>query len=111
LLTRFVTGGSIRDGKLNGTLQRIPLRQKIGKKIEELLGRSLAREGDVTSTVIGLGVERLVQEMLEQEVTDHLEREHYDRRRSEQEHRGYRNGYERGRIRTAEEVTYLSGAG
>jgi transposase-like protein len=40
--------------------------------------------------------------MLEQEVTDYLEREHYEHRRPEQEHRGYRNGYERGRIRTAE---------
>jgi len=35
-------------------------------------------------------------------VTDYLEREHYQRRRPEQEHRGYRNGYEPGRMRTAE---------
>jgi putative transposase len=83
-------------------MQRIPPSQKIGKKIEELLEHGLAGEGDITSTVIRLGVERLVQEMLEQEVTDYLEREHYERRRPEQEHRGYRNGYERGRIRTAE---------
>jgi putative transposase len=56
----------------------------------------------VTSLVIRLGIERVVQEMVEQEVTDHLEREHYQRRRPEQEHRGYRNGYVPGRIRTAE---------
>jgi transposase-like protein len=40
--------------------------------------------------------------MVEQEVTDYLERDHCQRRRPEQEHRGYRNGYEPRRIRTAE---------
>jgi putative transposase len=40
--------------------------------------------------------------MIEQEVTDYLERDRYQRRRPEQEHRGYRNGYEPGRLRTAE---------
>jgi len=83
-------------------MQRIPPSQKIGKEVEELLKHGLAGEGDITTTVIRLGVERLVQDMLEQEVTDYLEREHYERRRPEQEHRGYRNGYEPGRIRTAE---------
>jgi transposase-like protein len=56
----------------------------------------------VTSLIVRLGIERVVQEMVEQEVTDTLERDHYQRRRPEQEHRGYRNGYEPGRIRTAE---------
>jgi putative transposase len=83
-------------------MNRIPPSQKIGKKLETLLTQGLDGEGNVTSTLIRLGVERLVQELLEQEVTDYLEREHYQRRRPEQEHRGYRNGYERGRIRTAE---------
>jgi transposase-like protein len=51
-------------------------------------------------------VERLVQELLEQEATDYLERGHYQRHQPEQEYRGYRNGYEPRRMRTAEgEVT------
>ena len=83
-------------------MERIPPSQKIGKKVDELLRHGLNGEGDVTTAIIRLGVERLVQEMLEEEVTDYLEREHYQRRRPEQEHRGYRNGYEPGRIRTAE---------
>jgi putative transposase len=83
-------------------MNRIPPSQKIGKKLKSLLTQGLDGEGNVTSALIRLGVERLVQELLEQEVTDYLEREHYQRRRPEQEHRGYRNGYERGRIRTAE---------
>lgn len=83
-------------------MNRIPPSQKIGKKMEELLKRGLGGDADMTSLVIRLGIERVVQEMVEQEVTDHLEREHYQRRRPEQEHRGYRNGYVPGRIRTAE---------
>ena len=60
----------------------------------------------MTSVVIRLGVERLIQEMLEEEVKDYLGRDHYVRRAPDQEHRGYRNGYEPGRVRTGEgEVT------
>jgi len=83
-------------------MHRIPPSQKIGKKTEELLRQGLDGGADVTSLVIRLGIERVVQEMVEQEVTDYLERGHYERRRPEQEHHGYRNGYEVGRIRTAE---------
>ena len=83
-------------------MNRIPPSQKIGKKMEELLRQGLGGDVDVTNLVIRLGIERVIQEMVEQEVTDHLEREHYQRRRPEQEHRGYRNGYVPGRIRTAE---------
>jgi transposase-like protein len=83
-------------------MNRIPPSQKIGKQFEQLMKQGLDGEEDLTSMVVRLGIERLVQEMVEQEVTDYLERGHYERRRPEQEHRGYRNGYEPGRIRTAE---------
>ena len=83
-------------------MKRIPPSQQFGKKVEELLKHGLDGDGDVTTAIIRLGIERFVQELLEQEVTDYLEREHYQRRRPEQDHRGYRNGYERGRVRTAE---------
>jgi putative transposase len=87
-------------------MHRIPPSRKIGKKIDDILSQGLDAEGDVTTVVIRLGVERLVQELLEQEATDYLERGHYQRRPPEQEHRGYRNGYEPGRMRMAEgEVT------
>jgi transposase-like protein len=45
-------------------------------------------------------VQRVVQELLEQEVADYLGRERYERREDAQP--GYRNGYEPGRIRSAE---------
>jgi putative transposase len=83
-------------------MHRIPPSQKIHKKAEELLNKGLEGEADVTTLILRLGIERVVQEMVDQEVTDYLERDHYQRRRPEQEHRGYRNGYEPGRMRTAE---------
>jgi putative transposase len=83
-------------------MNRIPPSHKIGKKFEQLMNQGLDGEEDITSVVVRLGIERVVQEMVEQEVADYLERDHYQRRRPEQEHRGYRNGYEPGRIRTAE---------
>jgi transposase-like protein len=70
--------------------------------VEQLMNEGLDGEEDMTTTVVRLGIQRLVQEMVEQEVTDYLERSHYQRRRPEQEHRGYRNSYELGRVRTAE---------
>jgi len=83
-------------------MHRIPPSQKIRNRIEELLDQGLDGEADVTSLIVRLGIERVVQEMVEQEVTDYLERDHCQRRRPGQEHRGYRNGYEPGRLRMAE---------
>ena len=64
-------------------MNRIPPSQKIGKQFELLMKQGLDGEQDLTSTVVRLGIERLVQEMVEQEVTDYLERGHYERRRLE----------------------------
>lgn len=58
-----------------------------------------SREAPV-SEFLRLAVKRVVQEMLEQEVSDFLGRERYERREDAQP--GYRNGYEAGRIRSAE---------
>jgi len=63
-------------------MNRIPPSQEIGKKTEELLRQGLDGEADVTSLVIRLGIERVVQELVEQEVTDYLEQEHDQRRRT-----------------------------
>lgn len=52
------------------------------------------------SQFLRLAVQRVVQELLEQEGADYLGRERYERREDAQE--GYRNGYEPGRIRSAE---------
>ena len=83
-------------------MQRIPPSQIVRQRINQVLRDSVPGEADMVTLVVRLGVERLVQEMLEQEVTDYLGREHYQRRQPDQEHRGYRNGYEPGYLHTAE---------
>ena len=58
-------------------MQRIRPSERIRQKIDEMLSRGLDTQEDVASVVIRLGVERLVQGLLEQEVTDYLGREHF----------------------------------
>jgi putative transposase len=48
------------------------------------------------------GVQFLLQEALEQEVTDHLGRGHYERQPEGMVHRGYRSGYEPKHLKTSE---------
>ena len=87
-------------------MQRIPPSQKVRQRITDLFTNGVKSEEKMASMVIRLGVERLIQEMLEEEVQDYLGRDHYARRAPDQEHLGYRNGYEPGRVRTGEgEVT------
>lgn len=84
-------------------MNRIPPSERIRKEIEELLSKGLSEhEGNLTSELVRLGAQRLLQELLEQELTDFLGRGHYERREREEDFRGYRNGYEPGRVRTAE---------
>lgn len=83
-------------------MHRIPPSAKVRQRINAVLQQGLDTPEDLSQVVFRLGVERLVQEMLEQEVTDYLGREPYQRRKPHQEARGYRNGYEVGRIRTSE---------
>ena len=83
-------------------MARIAPRERIRQQISDLLQRGLDTPEELSSIVIRLGTERLLQEMLEQEVTDHLGRERYQRQDPAQPSRGYRNGYEPGRLRTTE---------
>jgi hypothetical protein len=75
-------------------MQRIPPRQRIRKKRAELLDQGVDREGDVTSLVVRLGIGRVVQEVAEQQMTDHAERRYYQLREPELEYRGCRNAHE-----------------
>jgi transposase-like protein len=77
-------------------------RGRIGKKVSTLLNQSINSEEAVATLVIRMSVERMAEPMLEQEEIDHPEREPCQDRRPDQEHHGYRNGYELGRPRTAE---------
>ena len=83
-------------------MTRVPPSQQIREAIAALLADGQAGEADVASTLIRLGAQRVVQELLEQEVTDHLDRGHYERAEATEPHRGYRNGYKPRQLRTAE---------
>lgn len=83
-------------------MRRIPPSARVRQQIQELLEKGVEGSTDLVQMFMRLGVERLLQELLEQEVTDYLGRERYQRRQPGEGSRGYRNGYEPGRIRTGE---------
>ena len=55
-------------------------------------------DGDARAELLKLAVRKIVEEALEAEVADVLGRAHYEHGAAP----GYRNGYRRGRLRTAE---------
>ena len=72
-------------------MNRIPPSERIQKQIDDLFHGNWESKEDLIGKLIMLGTQHLAQEMLEQEVTDYLGRDHYERRDEEQEHLGYRN--------------------
>lgn len=83
-------------------MNRIPPTERIRKQIEELYTSGIEGDSVPVSLLLRLGAQRLVQEMLEQEVRDHLGRGYYERRDPGEPASGYRNGYKPGKIRTSE---------
>jgi len=79
--------------------QRIAPSERIQQQQDEFLQEGITHSEEPLSEFIRLAVQGMVQQALEQEVTDYLGRERYERR---PEVRGYRNGYKPGRIRSAE---------
>jgi putative transposase len=70
-----------------------------------LQGQSEAQNGEeLLSRLVRLSTERVLQEALEQEQAEALERGRYERREGTP---GYRNGYENGTLKTAEGVLRL----
>jgi transposase-like protein len=67
--------------------------------MESFLAEGIQSSEQPLSQFIRLAVQKVVQEAIEQEVTDYLGRERYER---QVETEGYRNGYKPGRIRSAE---------
>lgn len=83
-------------------MNKVPRSQMIAQEIAEFLRSGVGGEADVTGTLVRLGAQRVVQEMLEAEVEDFLGRAHYERRKADQEFAGYRNGYVERGVKTAE---------
>jgi transposase-like protein len=80
-------------------VERIPASERTSQKLNELLTTGVA-DGDARAELLKLAVRKIVEEALEAEVTDVLGRGYYEN--GAEPGRGYRNGYRRGRLRTAE---------
>lgn len=83
-------------------MNKVPRSQMIAQEITEFLRSRIGGEADVTGTLVRLGAQRLIQEMLEEEAGDYLGRAHYERRKAREEFTGYRNGYAERGVKTAE---------
>jgi len=83
-------------------MKRVPPSEQIRQEISSLFSEGIKGDGNLLTELVSKAVQRVLQEALEQELTDHLGRGHYERRREEDPHRGYRNGYEPTKVKTAE---------
>ena len=80
-------------------MNRIPPSRKMRQEIEELL-KGWEAAGHPLDKFVRLGARYMLQVALEQEVEDFLGRAHY--RRGSRRQKGWRNGYEPGKVKTAE---------
>lgn len=80
-------------------MARIPPSQRLAERAEEL--REQTDASDLVNELVRLGARKLVQELLEAEVTDALGRAPYERRAAAATS-GYRNGYKTRHLDTAE---------
>lgn len=79
-------------------MRRIPPSARVREEVQRLFSGGVDPQANFASELMKLGMQLLVQQGLEQEQTDHLGRGRYARGAE----RGSRNGYEPGRIPTAE---------
>lgn len=87
-------------------MRRVPPSDRIRQRITELLEKGLESEESPLGPLMRLSAELVVQEALEKETAERLGRGYYERREEDERLRGYRNGYESGRLGTAEgEIT------
>lgn len=78
---------------------RIPASERTSQKIDDLLTQGVA-DGDARTELLRLAARKIVEEALEAEVAEAVGREYYEN--GARPGAGYRNGYRRGRLRTAE---------
>jgi len=78
---------------------RIPASERTSQQLEELLTQGVT-DSDARAELIKLAVRKIVEEALEAEVAEAVGRDYYENGAASGA--GYRNGYRRGRLRTAE---------
>ncbi len=77
---------------------RVPASERTSQRIEQLVNALEAQEE--SSSLSQLGLRKIIEELLEAEVAERLGRGYYERGPDEGE--GHRNGYRKGRLKTAE---------
>jgi len=83
--------------------EKIPPSERLRKEIEAIKSGTEEIDQNIVGELVKKAKALVLQEMLEQEVEDHLGRGYYQRRDG-REKKGYRNGYEPRKIRGAEDV-------
>src|SRR5512136_2913768 len=86
-------------------MERIPPSKKLKQEIDALL-QGWEVEGDLLDAFVKLAARYLLQVALEQEVEEFLGRAHY--RRGVRRRKGWRNGYEPGKVRTTEGILNIA---
>lgn len=81
-------------------MKKVPPSKRIRKELEEVLASGMG-EGNLLSEFLLKGMQLMMQELLEAEVTEFLERAHYERSK-DGSLKGYRNGYEPQKVKTGE---------
>src|SRR2546427_353828 len=94
-----VAGWRRRQEEASPVESRIPASERTSQKLNELLTEGVA-DGDARAELLKLAVRKIVEEALEAEVSEAPGRGYYEN--GAELGRGYRNGYRRGRLRTAE---------
>lgn len=87
-------------------MERIPPSEKLRKELHEMMNHAEGTQLSV-SDMVRRAAGLIFQEMMEQEVTDFLGRQHYERS-GEEVRKGYRNGYEPFAVRTGEGTITVS---
>lgn len=81
-------------------MKKIQPSAKISKEIYELIQHGCDESEDLLSLLIHKSVKKIIQETLEQEISDYLGRDYFQRNQPSRQ--GYRNGYEPKTLKTAE---------
>lgn len=81
-------------------MNKIPPSERISNEISALFERGAVDTEDFLSVLVRKSVKKIIQEVLEQEITDYLGRGYYERK--PEARTGHRNGYESRTLKTAE---------
>ena len=94
-----VAGWHRRQEEASPVPTRIPASERTSQKLDELLTQGVA-DGDARAELLKLAVRKIVEEALEAEVAEAVGRGYYEN--GAPPGAGYRNGYRRGRLASAE---------